>query len=171
MFGSLVGQSPPSQSGKTSQAFKARMKDKRIIIVLGIFVILFILIEFLGMYVLEGLQIIFQSTGRMAQLSIGTAEFSILGFLPLINYLLLKQKNQPSLRKLIVQNLIVLILIFGSVGTGILIMCIYDFNPSPLLPDYLVSQPFKLYWAMFIFAGILLGYGLIRNKPERINSF
>jgi hypothetical protein len=144
------------------------MKNKGIFIAAGISLFLFILIEIFGWVILDALQGVFGLTGRIATISISTLEFILLGFLPLINYILLNQKIQPNLKKIIFQNLTVLLCIVGSMLSGVLTICIFKFCSSPLLPDYLVCQPFHSYWALFILVAIMGCTTLIRNQPEQI---
>lgn len=148
------------------------MNDKKLFIVLGTSILIFVSLFFCGWYLMEGLQSIFNMTGRFAYLAIGVPEYIVLGFFPLINYILLKQNLNFSLKKLLLQNTASLIIITGFIGLGILTMCLFKFDDmaSPLLPDYLVYQPFVAYWALFILAGTIVGIILQRKKSLQQKS-
>lgn len=144
------------------------MKRIRIYITIGISILLVVLLEYFAENLIDGLQWVFSKTGRMASISIGGFDYIILGFLPLWSYLILNQKEKDFI-KILTENLIMSLSIIASVGIGIIVIIINGFRVSPLLPEYVVNQPFSLYWSLFIGIGILLpGFTikLLKNRKK-----
>jgi hypothetical protein len=89
------------------------MKDsKRLWVVTGVSFILFAAAVIFADSILACIRYIFNLTGRMPVVSIGTPDFILLGFAPLWNYLLIRQRFVSSIT-IVFQNCVVLVLIAG----------------------------------------------------------
>jgi len=144
------------------------MNRIRIYITIGVSILLVLFLEHFAENLIDGLQWVFSKTDRMASISIGAFDYIILGFLPLWSYLILNHKEKGII-KILTENFIMSLFIAAFIGIGIIVIIINGFRISPLLPEYIVNQPFSLYWSLFISIGIILpGFTikLLRNRKK-----
>ena len=81
----------------------------------------------------------------------------LFGFIPFFSTLIYA-KEEPIKIKFILFGIVILavsVLVLLLVGFWIITKFHFVYG-SPLLPDYLMSQPFQFYWALFTAVGIII---------------
>lgn len=105
----------------------------------------------------------FERTSHFLAIRITYFDFFLIGFIPHWVYLAQRQKPERS-RQLAVFRLLLFCLVtffFGGVWLAIQI----DYRSSPLLPAYLIEEPFRLYYTLLNLLAI--GIPLIYFKAWR----
>lgn len=138
-------------------------------------ILIFLLLNFgLGPTTLFGLsQLIQDITHYYFGIEINTIDYLIIASFPIFGMLLSKKQGSNSLLILFFDNLKIIISCLVTFFIGLLIITIFGKPENPLIPQYLIIEPFHLYSAFWIGFGIIFPFLLTpkaKIKNDEINS-
>lgn len=132
------------------------------LLIYGISTLLFILL-FLGILnpfrILDPLQ---NLTGYIFGLSFHNLDFLAISSVPVFGMLLTSKRNNFKTTQLIKDIFIILSCVIITVAIGFYLLTIIGKPSNPLVPQYIITQPFMLYFTIAVGIGILIPF-LIRK--------
>ncbi len=105
-------------------------------------------------------------------ISTNTLDYLTLASFPFFGMLYNSTRTEFKESKLIKDIFTVLIFIIITFGIGLYLLIYFGRSPNPLIPEYLLIEPFDLYSTLFIGIGIGLPFLLIKRtkKMDEINE-
>ncbi len=111
-------------------------------------------------------------TGYFFGLSFNNLDYLAISSIPVFGMLFNSKRNEFKKSELITDILIIVFCVLISIAIGLYILTFIGKPSSPLIPKYLITEPFFLYSTLTIGIGILIPYLMIKRneKPNEINE-
>ncbi|KGO86682.1 hypothetical protein [Flavobacterium suncheonense] len=95
-----------------------------------------------------------------------TIDYLMIALFPFFSVLLLTKRENFSFIELITNSFKILICSLIAFSVGLLILTKIGKHENPLIPEYLLTEPFNLYSTFWIGIGIIIPF-LLKNKTEQ----
>ena len=95
-------------------------------------------------------------------ISTNTLDYSVIATIPFFGLLYNSTRIEFRLKELFIDILTVLLFVLLFIGTGLFIMIYSAKHSNPLIPKYILAEPFELYSTLFICIGIVMPYLIIK---------
>lgn len=132
--------------------------------------IFFTLNSILGLNVIIGtINLIHKITGYHFGISTHTLDYLTFASIPIFGLLLNSKRNEFKVSELIMDILSILFWTIIVVGIGLYLLIYFGRSTNPLIPEYLLIEPFDLYSTLLIAIGIGIPF-LLRKRTKKLND-
>lgn len=95
-------------------------------------------------------------------ISTNTLDYLTLSTIPLFGMIYNSTRKEFKIKELIMDIITVLLFVIIVFGIGLFIMTFSAKHSNPLIPEYLLAEPFDLYSTILIIIGLLMPYLIIK---------
>ena len=106
-------------------------------------------------------------TGYFIGLSFNNLDYLAISSIPVFGMLLNSKRNEFKTAELIKDILIIVFCVLITVSIGLYILTFIGKPTNPLIPQYLITEPFFLYSTLTIGIGILIPFLIIKRTEKR----
>ena len=108
-------------------------------------------------------------TGYFFVLNVNNLDYFAISLIPFFGMLLNSKRLEFKIADLIIDILIIILFVFITIAIGLYILTFIGKPDNPLIPQYLISEPFFLYSTIIIGIGIGVPFLLI-NRTEKLDE-
>lgn len=111
-------------------------------------------------------------TGYFFGLSFNNLDYLAISSIPVFGMLFNSKRNEFKTTELIKDILLIVLCVLITIAVGLYILTFIGKPTNPLIPQYLITEPFFLYSTLVIGIGILIPFLLIKRtkKQSEIND-
>ncbi len=95
-------------------------------------------------------------------ISTNSLDYIAIATIPFFGMLYNSTRKEFRLKELFIDTLTVLLFVLLFIGIGLFIMIFSAKHTNPLIPEYILAEPFELYSTLLIYIGILMPYLIIK---------
>lgn len=144
------------------------IEKKRLYLTFLISLIIFVILNFgLGQTNLFGITELLQNiTNYYFGVGIFTFDYLVIASFPIFAILLNSKRKKHNFLSIIFDNIIIIISSIFTFVIGLIILTQIGNIKNPLIPQYLLAEPFKVYSTFFISCGIIIPFLLIKKEEQ-----
>ncbi len=106
-------------------------------------------------------------TGYFFGLSFNNLDYLAISSIPIFGMLFNSKRNEFKTAELIKDILFIVLCVLITIAIGLYILTFIGKSTNPLIPQYLITEPFFLYSTLIIGIGILIPFLIIKRTEVR----